>query len=63
MAVAGGDEVAEIRDQHVVANPHVKGWRLSFQIVPKKREPIELRAYLDRGGEVLTETWSSAIVP
>ena len=63
VAVTGGDEVAEIRNQHVVPNPHVEGWRLSFQVVPRKREPIELRAYLERGGEVLTETWSSAIVP
>jgi glucans biosynthesis protein len=64
VTVAGGDEVAEIRDQYVVPNPHVNGWRLSFQVAPKKRsEPIELRAYLELGGEVLTETWSYAILP
>ena len=63
VTVAGGDEAAELLDQHVMKNPHVKGWRLSFQIRPKKREPIELRAFLDRGGEVLTETWSYCIVP
>ena len=61
--VTGGDAQAEIRDQQVVANPHVGGWRLSFQVVPKKREPVELRAHLERGGEVLTEIWSSAILP
>ena len=61
--VTGGDAQAEILDQHVVKNPHVGGWRLSFQVVPKKREPVELRAFLERGGEVLTETWSSAILP
>jgi periplasmic glucans biosynthesis protein len=63
VAVNGGDTVAEIRDQHLVPNPYEKGWRLSFQLVPKTREPIELRAYLQRGDEVLTETWSYAIVP
>jgi glucans biosynthesis protein len=63
VAVAGGDEVAEVQNQHVVANPHVGGWRLSFQVLPKKREPVELRAFLERGDEVLTETWSSAILP
>jgi periplasmic glucans biosynthesis protein len=63
VAVAGGDAVAEVRDQHVVVNPHVGGWRLSFQVVPKKREPVEVRAFLERGEEVLTETWSSAILP
>src|SRR5262249_24307060 len=59
----GGDAQAEIQDQHVVANPHVKGWRLSFQVVPKKREPVELRAHLEHAGGVLTEIWSSAILP
>jgi glucans biosynthesis protein len=63
VAVDGGDAVAEIRDQYLVANPYQKGWRLSFQLVPKTRNPIELRAYLQRGDEVLTETWSYAIVP
>jgi glucans biosynthesis protein len=63
VAVAGEDAVAEVRDQHVVLNPHVRGWRLTFQVVPKKREPVELRAFLERGDEVLTETWSSAILP
>ncbi len=37
VAVQGGDQVAEIRDQHVVTNPHIDGWRLSFQVVPKTR--------------------------
>ncbi len=63
VAVTGGDAAAEVLHQHVVPNPHIGGWRLAFQVVPKKREPIELRAFLDRGGEVLTETWSSAILP
>ncbi|HEV7733468.1 MAG TPA: glucan biosynthesis protein G [Candidatus Binatia bacterium] len=61
--IQGGEQVAEIRDQHVVANPHVGGWRLSFQVVPKTRDPIEVRAHLMLGEEVLTETWSYAIVP
>jgi glucans biosynthesis protein len=63
VAIQGGDEVAEIRDQHVVTNPNIDGWRLSFQVQPKTRDPIELRAYLSLGEEVLTETWSYAIVP
>jgi periplasmic glucans biosynthesis protein len=63
VAVQGGDQVAEIRDQHVVSNPHIDGWRLSFQVVPKTRDTVELRAYLSLGEEVLTETWSYAIVP
>jgi glucans biosynthesis protein len=60
----GGNEVAgEIADQHVVKNPYTGGWRLTFQVVPKQREPIELRAYLDQGTTVLSETWSYALHP
>ena len=51
-------------DQHVTKNPVTGGWRLTFQIEPKdQRQPVELRAYLQRNGEVLTETWSSVWVP
>jgi glucan biosynthesis protein len=30
---------------------------------PNKPEPVELRAYLEREGDVLTETWSSVWLP
>ena len=50
-------------DQHVVKNPVTGGWRLTFQVRPKRKEPIELRAFLDKGGETLTETWSYVILP
>ena len=63
VTVIGGDEAAEIVDQTVTHNPFTNGWRLTFQVRPKKREPIELRAFLDMGGETLTETWSSVILP
>lgn len=60
VTVQEGPDAAEIVGQHVVKNPHADGWRLTFQIKPKKREPIELRAFLDQGNETLTETWSYA---
>jgi glucans biosynthesis protein len=63
VTVAGGDDAAELVNQHVVKNPVDGSWRLSFQVKPKKREPIELRAFLDQGGETLSETWSYAIAP
>jgi glucans biosynthesis protein len=63
VTVAGGEEAGELVDQHVTPNPFVDGWRLSFQVRPKKREPVELRAFLDQNGQALTETWSYAIVP
>jgi len=63
VTVAGGDEVAEVVDQHVAQNPFIHGWRLTFQLRPKKRDPLELRAFLDEGGETLTETWSFVSLP
>jgi periplasmic glucans biosynthesis protein len=63
VTVASGDTAAEVTDEHVVKNPVNKTWRLTFQVRPKQNEPIELRAYLDKGGETLTETWSDVILP
>jgi glucans biosynthesis protein len=63
VTVAGGEEAGAVVDQHVVKNPFIGGWRLAFQVRPNKRGPIELRAYLDQGGEALTETWSYVILP
>jgi glucans biosynthesis protein len=63
VTIAGGDESGELLDQHVVKNPITGGWRLSFQMRPKKPAPIELRAFLKRGGRALTETWSYALPP
>jgi glucans biosynthesis protein len=63
VTVVGGDEAAELLDQHVVRNPFTGGWRLTFQLRPKKKEPLELRAFLDQGGETLTETWSFVSMP
>jgi len=63
VSVAGGAEIAEVRDQHVVRNPAIRGWRLAFQVKPTGARPVELRAFLEQEGNVLTETWSYAVVP
>jgi len=62
VTVAGGEEAGELLDEHVVKNPVTGGWRLTFQARPKKREPLELRAFLEQDGEALTETWSYVIL-
>lgn len=63
VSVASDEDVAELLEQHVVKNPATGGWRLTFQIRPKSRDPIELRAFLDKGAETLTETWSYHLEP
>ena len=63
VSIAPEDDIAEILDQHVVKNPATGGWRLTFQIREKRRAPVELRAFLDKGSDTLTETWSYELVP
>jgi glucans biosynthesis protein len=58
---AAQDDVADILDQQVVKNPATGGWRLTFQVRPKKT-PAELRAFLDKDGNALTETWSYVLL-
>jgi glucans biosynthesis protein len=63
VTIASGDDTAELLDQQVVKNPVTGGWRLTFQIRPLKGDPVELRAFLDQGGNSLSETWSDVILP
>lgn len=62
-AVVTAGDGARLYDENIYKNPVTGGWRLSFQIKPKAQEPVELRAYLKQGGNVLTETWSSVWLP
>lgn len=63
ITIASGEESAELLDQHVVKKPGTGEWRLTFQVRPKRKEPIELRAFLDKGDSTLTETWSYTLQP
>ena len=63
VSIAGGDDSAELLEQQVVKNPVTGGWRLTFQVHPKHKGPVDVRAFLDSGGETLTETWSYVILP
>jgi glucans biosynthesis protein len=61
VTVVGGDAKGRLVDQHVVKNPLTGGWRLTFQVKPED-PPFDLRAFLDRGGETLSETWSYQVL-
>jgi glucans biosynthesis protein len=65
---------AKFMEQQVYKNRFTGGWRLVFQILadealsadkdrPKTKDPVELRAFLKLGDNVLTETWSYAYEP
>lgn len=64
-----------VSGQHVQKNPHTGGWRLSFvvtpekapsaleKVLPKRRVPVDLRAFLRLNETTLTETWNYAYQP
>ncbi|MCP5195316.1 MAG: glucan biosynthesis protein [Gammaproteobacteria bacterium] len=39
-------------------NSYTRGWRVSFELLPQGEGPADLRCFLKRGDDVLTETWS-----
>ncbi len=60
---SGTGKEGELLEQQIVKNPVTGGWRLVFQVRPKSDKPVELRAYLAKDNEALTETWSYAVQP
>ncbi len=74
MAVVSVGDGAKLLEQQVQKNPVTDGWRLSFLVLPdqasalgkvlaERRQPVELRAFLQHGNDVLTETWSYSFRP
>ncbi|MBN2466645.1 MAG: glucan biosynthesis protein [Deltaproteobacteria bacterium] len=73
-AIVTVDERTRLLEQQLYKNRITKGWRLVFQILPEeensldrvlppRRTPIELRAFLKDGNNAVTETWSHAFYP
>ncbi|WP_419786627.1 glucan biosynthesis protein [Pseudodesulfovibrio sp.] len=66
---------AVVSEQHVEKNPHTGGWRLSFvirseekpsaldKVLPSRKPPIDIRAFLRLNDTTLTETWNYAYHP
>lgn len=72
VTVEGGG--ARLLEQQIYRNQITGGWRLAIHIavesesaigkmMPDKRPPIELRAFLKHDADILTETWSYAYKP
>jgi glucans biosynthesis protein len=52
-------EGAELVHSIVQKNPYNNSWRAAFAIKPNgSGRPVELRCFLKKPGEVLSETWS-----
>jgi glucans biosynthesis protein len=59
----GDASKGKIVEQVVMKNQATGGWRLMFQVAPTGSAPVELRAFLDLGGDALTETWTYTLIP
>ena len=59
----GSPQPVELLEQQVIRNPVTDGWRLVFQVKAPDDDPVELRAFLRHGADVVTETWSYLLVP
>ena len=53
-------EIAQAVAHH---NRFTGGWRLFFELVPEEGQPADLRCFMRRGQDVLTETWVFTWVP
>ena len=62
-AVIGIGSEAQLVQQAVIRNAVTGGWRLAFQIKSARGKPSELRAYLQNGKDILTETWCYQLEP
>lgn len=62
-ASAESPRSTEVFEQQVIRNPVTHGWRLTFQVKAPDDDPVELRAFLRHGDDVLTETWSYLLRP
>jgi glucans biosynthesis protein len=59
---------AKVVEQQVLRNHFTGGWRLAIHVLldekaAKRMDPVELRAFLRLGEDVLTETWSYVYEP
>jgi glucans biosynthesis protein len=49
---------AGISFSEVYYNPSVPGWRVVLKLEPHNQDPVDIRCTLQKGEEVLTETWT-----
>lgn len=57
-AAVTAQEQGEILEQYVEYNAPQKSWRLSMLARPAEGRPLDVRAFLNVGGQAMTETWT-----
>ena len=63
-AVLWVDPNGQVLERHLLRNEITGGWRFVVRLRRQDTaKPVELRAHLSRGNEVLSETWSYVLPP
>jgi glucans biosynthesis protein len=63
-AVVTPGENAEVLESTVYRNEANGSWRLALRVKQRRADqPVELRAFLQNGNDILSETWSHVIPP
>lgn len=63
-AVATSSAAGRVREALAYRHPVTEAWRMTLRIERlDPAQPIELRAFLQHGKDVLTETWTTLITP
>jgi glucans biosynthesis protein len=60
VAIANCSANAAIVDNLVLRNPFLNGWRVVLKMQPKpgNTDPVDLRCTLQKGTNILSETWT-----
>ncbi len=62
--VASADGNGQILEKHVYPNPTTGGWRFALKVRRiDDTKPTELRAHLQQGTKIISETWSYILPP
>jgi len=63
-AVVTADANGRVLEQLAYPNPAGKSWRLTVRVQRvDPSQPVELRAFLQHGQHILSETWSNIVLP
>jgi len=63
-AVASSDANGRIEQQLAYFNPGTRTWRMTLRVRRlDAARPVELRAFLQHGNDILSETWTNIVLP
>ena len=64
VTAAGSGRVIEQIAYRNPASPNQKGWRMTVRVQrDNTAQPVELRAFLQHGNDIVSETWTNIILP